>query len=736
MKMTIFSANCAGNLTNTSYPHRHDACCKEDLIAAVAADHVCAEYRNGHRSNENFMASNAIVMDCDNDISDSPDEWIGIEALDGIFPGVSYAVVTSRHHMKQKDGKGPRPRFHIYFPIPECADADAYAEMKKTIFRDYPFFDRQALDAGRFIFGCQSDAVFWHDGEKDVMTFIAVREKEDAEFEEAVTQIPSGRRNSTLSRYAARVLKRHGDGDDAYRLFRHKADCCKPPLEEQELASIWSSALKFYAKVKKSEGYLSPEEYAKSHPPLQPKDFSDMGEAKVFVSEFGNELVYTPSTGYLRYNGSWWEESAEKTVGAMEEFLDIQYADAKAKIAAAEERENDGALSEEERRKASEDKEKAEAYKAFVKKRRQYGAIIAALNTAKPMVLKDINDLDRDGFLLNTPSMTYDLRNGMGGGHAPIPSDLITKCTVTSPGDEGKDEWLDAVGLFFRDDAELIGYVQKLVGMSAIGKVYQEALIIAHGGGRNGKSTFWNSIARVMGSYSGMISADALTVGCKRNVKPEMAELKGQRLVIAAELEEGMRLNTSIIKQLCSTDPIAAEKKYKDPFRFIPSHTLVLYTNHLPKVGALDAGTWRRLKVIPFNAKIEGKSDIKNYADHLVERCGPYILKWIIEGAEKIIREDFHLKEPPCVVSAIKSFHEDNDWISRFLDDCCDIAPLYEEKSGELYAEYRSFCQRSGDYPRHNTEFAHALEEYGFKRTKTRTGVIITGCRLKSDLPF
>ena len=59
-----------------------------------------------------------------------------------------------------------------------------------------------------------------------------------------------------------------------------------------------------------------------------------------------------------------------------------------------------------------------------------------------------------------------------------------------------------------------------------------------------------------------------------------MAEAKGKRLLIAAELDEGMRLNTSIIKQLCSTDAVFAEKKYKDPFQFIPSHTLVLYTNH------------------------------------------------------------------------------------------------------------------------------------------------------------
>ena len=57
-----------------------------------------------------------------------------------------------------------------------------------------------------------------------------------------------------------------------------------------------------------------------------------------------------------------------------------------------------------------------------------------------------------------------------------------------------------------------------MVGLSAIGKVYVEALIIAYGEGRNGKSTFWNVIARVLGTYSGNISADMLTVGCRRNV--------------------------------------------------------------------------------------------------------------------------------------------------------------------------------------------------------------------------
>ena len=139
-----------------------------------------------------------------------------------------------------------------------------------------------------------------------------------------------------------------------------------------------------------------------------------------------------------------------------------------------------------------------------------------------------------------------------------------------------------------RGDADLIRYVQEIVGLAAIGKVYIEALVIAYGEGRNGKSTFWNTIARVLGTYSGNMSADTLTVGCKRNVKPELAEAKGKRMIIAAELEEGMRLNTSNVKQLCSTDEIYAEKKYKAPFSYVPTpHAGAVYQHTCPGSGRL-----------------------------------------------------------------------------------------------------------------------------------------------------
>ena len=349
------------------------------------------------------------------------------------------------------------------------------------------------------------------------------------------------------------------------------------------------------------------------------------------------------------------------------------------------------------------------------------------------MVEVDQNELDRNENLLNCPDGTYDMRQGVRGKRDHDASDFITKITPYAPGDQGKQEWIDSLNLIFQGDNELIEYVQRIVGLAAIGEVYQEAIYIAYGNGSNGKSTFWNTIAAVMGDYAGLISADVLTAGCKRNVKPELAEVKGKRLLIASELEEGQRLSTSIVKQLCSTDLIEGEKKYKDPFKFRPTHSLILYTNHLPKVGAMDNGIWRRLIVIPFNATITGNSDVKNYAKELASKAGPYITKWIIEGAEKVIRDNYRLEAPQCVKNAIATYKADNDWMAHFLEACCEQGDGYEEKSGELYASYRAFATRTNDFCRSTTEFYTSLEQRGFTRRKQRSGMYVQGLRLSES---
>ncbi len=752
MQITLFIADTVGNAKNCTYPTKAVVTGADELKAAVAFDHVCAKYKSNYRNADNFQVSDCIVMDCDNDNSENPAEWITMHMLDDLMPDISYAIAPSRHHMLVKDGKPARPKFHVYFPITEETSAERYTAIKRAIHKAYPFFDGNALDAARFLFGSEPLETVWHDGWVNIDEEVEIDAPE--ELPKAKGPILEGSRNNTLSRFAGRVLKRYGETEKSHQIFMEEAAKCDPPLEDGELATIWNSALKFFRnKVKNQDGYVAPTEYNDDFDriSLKPGDYSDIGQAKVLSREYGNELLYTNATDYLRYDGRCWVENKQMAVGATEEFLDLQLADALDEVGNTRKTLLDMGVDEKDISSGGKQLEKAVAgdqlatyfaylaakqYLAFVMKHRDYKYITSALNAAKPMLSADVNDLDKNENLLNTPQATYDLRKGLSGVAEHDSQNLITKITECSPGEEGKQIWLDALQLFFCGDQELIDYVQKVVGMAAVGKVYQEHMIIAYGGGANGKSTFWNTISRVLGSYSGKLSAETLTVGCKRNVKPEMAELKGKRLIIASEMEEGMRLNTAVVKQLCSTDEIFAEKKYKDPFKFIPSHTLVLYTNHLPKVGANDDGIWRRLIVIPFNAHITGSSDIKNYADYLFENAGSAIISWVIEGAEKIIAEKFKPALPLCVQNAIDSYREDNDWMGHFIMECCECDKSYTEKSGELYQQYRSYCLQNGEFTRSKTDFYSSLEKAGYKKRKTNKGSIVYGLKLKVGSDF
>ena len=760
MKLTIYTADCTGDAANCRYPHKVDVTSAAELAEAVACDHVSARYLDDYRSNDNFLEATVIEMDCDNDHTEDPAQWVTPEKLaeDPDLGDVEFATTPSRHNMLPKGKLSARPRFHFHATISKCVSAGKVAAIKRALHKKYPFFDGKALDAGRFMFGSaiSEDEVFWHEGfltVDEILSDLDYAPEEEGSSPASNGSIMEGARNNTMSHFAGRVLKKYGVCDKAHCLFLERAAKCDPPLPASELNTIWKSAVKFAQKIQADPDYIPPEEYNDEFGTgrLKPEDYSDIGEARVLAAECRDKLKYTSGTDYLSFGGDRWYEDMAKATGKVQEFLDAQLSDSMEAIAAAEDALM--ALGIEEDVVKGHGKELAKAvpdnkigllyallgaitYQKFVMKYRNTKNYTNAMNAAKPMLAIDVSELDYDAELLNTPAGTFDLSKGLDGCSPHDPDDLITKITGCAPGDKGMELWLDTLHLFFCGDAELVDYVQRIVGQAAVGRVHEEHMIIAYGGGANGKSTFWNTIARVLGNYSGKISAEALTMNCKRNVKPEMAELKGKRLIIASELEEGTRLNTGMVKQLCSTDPIQAEKKYKDPFSFDPSHTLVLYTNHLPKVSANDDGTWRRLIVIPFNAKITGSSDITNFADYLYNEAGPAIMKWIIEGAAKAIASDYRTMKPKMVREAINAYRQDNDWLGQFLDEHCEVDPSYSAKSGELYQTYRNACLYSGEYIRSTTDFYGSLEKAGFTRRRTKDSRLVMGLRLKEGQDF
>ena len=468
---------------------------------------------------------------------------------------------------------------------------------------------------------------------------------------------------------------------------------------------------------------------------FKPEDYSDIGQAEVYAHVFNDCVRYNTAIGFLVYrNGKWETDSNEdiKAQGLAQDLTDAQLEEIKNHMIAISQKRVDATKAGNQAVQEEADKEQKEAedYYKFVKGRRQSKAIRDTLKETQPKLLISADLLDKDSHLLNCPDGTIDLRTGKMKAHDHL--DYCTKSTTVAPSAEGAEQFREFLHNLTDGNTEEQEYLQIVAGMCAIGEVRQEKMIIAFGKGGNGKSTFFNLLSMVLGDYAGTISPEVLIQKSKANECYEKADLRGKRLVVAAELNEGVLMNTAVVKHLTSTDTIKARQIYKAPIEFKPSHTLIMHTNHLPKVDTTDAGTWDRIAVVPFTHRFRGeKGEKKNYAEELYKKCGGAVLQWIIDGAKRFIESGYQIKEPDCVKNAVAEYRSDNDYIKRFIEDECCTGQNCSVGVKELYDSYKWYCSKNKEPGRTRKEFKTAMNEAGYPDEKKIEGMKYLGIRLK-----
>ena len=518
-----------------------------------------------------------------------------------------------------------------------------------------------------------------------------------------------------------------GDGRNG-KLFSHIPTLIKAGYTKEEVKQIIRWINSYYLLTPLSEYELSQvirdeafsgltsfnvlEDFGESY---KPKSFSELGMAELFYEKYKDVVRYNKGTDWLVWNGQVWEINELAAQNKYVEFLHKVKKESLDELNVA----YGGAINNEAKVK------EATKFINFVTSMESANKISSVLKIARGFMEISISELDKNPFDLNTPKGIIDLRTSILSPHNP--TNVCTKITSVSASDEGKELWEELLSTVTLGDKEYQKFLQVLCGATTIGRVFNEALVIAHGDGHNGKSTMFNVIFRVLGNYSGKIPAESLTTKAK-NTKVDLAELFSKRFILASETEEGQRLSNQMLKQIASTDAITGEKKYHDPFVFEPTHTALLYTNFLPRLGSLDNGTKRRIIICPFNAKI--KSPKKDFADQLYAKAGGYVLKWLVEGAREFISNNYNL--PPCKAtsSAKEEYISENDWLASFIDDCCVIGDIEQQGAAELYKSYKQWCIDVGNYAKSSIDFSSALEVKGFKKKKTNKGWVYLGLSL------
>ena len=452
------------------------------------------------------------------------------------------------------------------------------------------------------------------------------------------------------------------------------------------------------------------------------EDYTDLGNAEAMASVFGDSLCYTPEWGWCFFDGARWE--TDVSYRAMEASRDI----AQALMVSAKEwlgRVNDE-LAEEAIDPTSEEgkrrlKPAGNLYAHAMKAQSEHG-ITAMVALNKAYMIASASNYNADPWLLNTPTGVVDLKTG-----EMMPHDAkyrLTTMTSVAP-EKTKTPMFDTfLERVFCGDTELISFVQRVVGSALVGKVYTENLIIANGTGANGKSTLFNTIQYLLGDYATAIDPNLFMSSKSNEQQVGMAMLQGRRFAVAQETEEGHRLSSSMLKRLVSTDTMVAKKLYKDPHEFVPIHTLVLSTNHLPKVSSTDTGTWRRIVVLPFEATIPPSEIITDFHSILIEKEGAGILQWAVEGAIAFAEDGCDIPEKPAaVLKASSEYRASEDWVANFMAECCGDGDPNDEsvivRHNDLYHVYHKWAVSNGEYIRSSTMFAKALLTSGW-RTKAK----------------
>lgn len=264
----FYSSDSYQQVGNCLYPYHFIVKSAEDFKEMASHDHVCVMYKNNYRGIENFVESNVHQYDVDNHHSENPDAWITDEQLHLAFEGVPHIISRSRNYMKQKGNYSPRPRYHIAVIGERETSPEEYVKFNARVLKQFPYFDAQALDAGRFFFGVKDVVAEFYSGTITINELIEELESEedfDAHIEKDTT-IHEGSRNKTMFQYAVCILKKYGDTDETYEKFLERADQCETPLSDLELKTIWKSANKYYDNIKKQPGYIAPEIYNDTTP--------------------------------------------------------------------------------------------------------------------------------------------------------------------------------------------------------------------------------------------------------------------------------------------------------------------------------------------------------------------------------------------------------------------------------------------------------------------------------------
>lgn len=499
--------------------------------------------------------------------------------------------------------------------------------------------------------------------------------------------ILDGQRNNTLVSLAGSLHQRGiAPAVIEAALLEVNASQCVPPLGEAEVRAIAASVARYPAGAAPT---------APGHNP------TDLGNAARLVEAHGLDLRYVPAwKTWLCWDGKRWKRDATNAVyRRAQDTVRGMYTAA-------------GQIEDEAKRKA------AVAWAMKTESRERLDAMIALARNDAEIVLTP-EQLDADGWLLNCLNGTVELRTGELREHRR--EDLLSHLAPVEFTPKSSGSWREHITKVL-PNGNVRRQVQRDMGRALVGATLEESLAIWHGTGANAKTTTARAVLSTLGDYADRAAPNLLIQSKHERHPTEIADLYGKRLVFSVEVDQGKQLAEALMKDLTGGDVKKARFMHQDFFSFEQTFSLVLIVNHKPVITTSDEGTWRRVRLIPWEYRIpeNERRPQDEVLSELVADSGA-ILAWLADGLKDWQRD--HTWIAPEVRALNEAYRAEMDVLGGFIEECCALGPRHNVAKASLYTAYECWCKDAGETAVTKMTFTQRLRQRGIADRKGTGGV-------------
>lgn len=419
--------------------------------------------------------------------------------------------------------------------------------------------------------------------------------------------------------------------------------------------------------------------------------FSDYGNAERLVDLYGSQMRFSSTAGWIIWDGRTWQRSYEAAMNL-------------AAHSAATISEN------------TDDPRVLKFALSSLSTQHLLGAL--KLATSFPNIAVRLSEFDAHPEIINLQNGILDLGSGELLPHEP--RHMMTQIANTSFNAEAKAErWEQFLKEIMDNDIDMIRSLQQIAGYCLTGHTSERCIFILYGLGANGKSTFVDTLAYVLGDYAKAVPATSLMrkgFG-SQSVPNDIAMLKGSRFAYASEADSHHQLSEALIKNVTGDNVLTARFLHHEFFQFRPAFKLMLDTNHKPRIHGTDNAIWTRIKLIPFTVEIpEEKWDKKLFDKLSAEAEG--ILSWAVVGALSWLK-DRKLRLSSQIERETLAYRSNQDVVGQFIDDTIVAFPTNSVPKSTIYKAYTEWCAENGLRPMAKMALGNALIERGFKESRT-----------------